>query len=91
MKREERGFTFTILKVTAWKSAATYNRARDLFPEDNCASFVAVNVYTTKEDSAIFSVNKGWKCSWSQIYNTTEVNICQIITDSLNVFFQRLN
>lgn len=60
---EERGFSFAILKATAWKSAATYNRARDLFPADNCSNFVTMNVYTTKEDSAIFNVNKGCKCS----------------------------
>lgn len=45
-----------------------YNRARDLFPGGNwCQVMLLWNMYTIKEDSAMFSIIKGCKYSQSPI------------------------
>lgn len=76
--------SFPIHKAAAWKSGATYNGERDLFPGDNWYQFtLAQDTDIIKENgSVMFNKNKGCKSSPSQIYDTAETNLCQIIGDS---------
>lgn len=76
--------SFPIHKATAWKRCATYNGASDLFPGHNWYQFMLVgDMHIIKENSSImFNKNEGCKYSPSQIYDTAETNLCQIIGNS---------